>query len=110
VQIAVPGWMLDPVHCQQLTEEARPRVAVAALCALRALVDSQSGLAATSPDATGGDDAGPPRGSPDAAEADVRPPRGVAQPSRGRATPMCRPGQPTIARRAQGRGGAKESR
>src|SRR5439155_9075131 len=36
VQVAVPTWMLDPVVCQQLTDEAHPRLSVAALRDLRA--------------------------------------------------------------------------
>jgi len=41
VQVAVPTWMLDPLACQQLTDEVRPRISVAALHDLRALLDSQ---------------------------------------------------------------------
>ena len=41
VQVAVPTWMLDPLACQQLTDEVRPRLSVAALKDLRALLDSQ---------------------------------------------------------------------
>jgi hypothetical protein len=37
--------MLDPVCCQQLTEEAQARIAVSALCELRELIDNQSWLA-----------------------------------------------------------------
>ncbi len=57
VQVAVPTWMLDPVCCQQLTDEAQPRSAISALRALRALIDSQSWLVTTRQAAT------PPRGS-----------------------------------------------
>src|SRR3990172_8271468 len=31
VQVAVPTWMLDPLACQQLADEGRPRISVAAL-------------------------------------------------------------------------------
>jgi hypothetical protein len=31
VQVAVPTWMLDALACQQLTDEARPRISMAAL-------------------------------------------------------------------------------
>ncbi len=41
-QIAVPEWMLDPEACQQLTTETTARIAVAALVALRQLIDSQT--------------------------------------------------------------------
>jgi hypothetical protein len=82
VQIAVPAWMLDPVCCQQFNDEAQPRIAVSALCELRALIDSQSWLATPcrgetgpgAPQATGGDDARPQRGSSDATDPDIRPP------------------------------------
>jgi hypothetical protein len=34
LQIAVPRWMLDPLACQQLPQEAKPRVALHALLRL----------------------------------------------------------------------------
>jgi len=79
VQVAVPSWMLDPVCCQQLTEEVRPRIAVSALGELRELVDSQpwrltTRLVETSrgaPRDTGGDDARPHRAATAATGADV---------------------------------------
>jgi hypothetical protein len=40
--IAVPGWMLDPVFCQQLVVETRPRLGLGALRDLRRLVDAHS--------------------------------------------------------------------
>jgi len=49
VQVAVPTWMLDPLACAQLTDEARPRIAVSALCDLRALLDQQPLLAPVVP-------------------------------------------------------------
>jgi hypothetical protein len=49
VQVAVPTWMLDPVACAQLTDEARPRISVSALHDLRALLDQQSRLAPVAP-------------------------------------------------------------
>jgi hypothetical protein len=117
VQVAVPGWMLDPVCCQQLTDETRPRIAVSALCTLGELLDSQSGLATTSvvagrgtPHDTGGDDARPSRASTDATDADVRPPRGLAGTSSTRPTPMPRPDRPAAARRPAGRGLDTEGR
>src|SRR5262249_32007484 len=102
VQIALPAWMLDPVCCQQLTEEAQPRIAVSALCDLRALVDSQSWLVSArlarpsreASRATGGDDAQPQGVSTDATDLDVRPPRDVADVPGTRATPMRRPDRP----------------
>ena len=46
MQIAVPRWMLDPVACDQLRAEDRPRIELSALRNLRILLDSQllSGL------------------------------------------------------------------
>ena len=40
-QIAIPGWMLDPVFCGGLPQEPRPRVSLVALLALLALSQSQ---------------------------------------------------------------------
>ena len=40
-QIAIPGWMLDPVFCGGLPQETRPRVSLAALLELLALSQSQ---------------------------------------------------------------------
>jgi hypothetical protein len=39
-QIAVPRWMLDPMICSQLPQEAKPRVAITALLRLSELVRS----------------------------------------------------------------------
>jgi hypothetical protein len=41
VQAALPSWRLDPVICQQLSDEPQPRLAIAALLELRHLLDSQ---------------------------------------------------------------------
>jgi hypothetical protein len=38
LQIAVPRWMLDPLVCQQLPQEAKPRIALRALLRLAELV------------------------------------------------------------------------
>jgi hypothetical protein len=40
--IAVPAWMLDPVSCERLVVEPRPRLGLAALRELRRLVDTHS--------------------------------------------------------------------
>jgi hypothetical protein len=40
-QIAIPGWMLDPVFCGGLPQEPRPRVSLAALLELLVLSKSQ---------------------------------------------------------------------
>ena len=40
-QLAVPEWMLSPLVCEQLKEEAEPRIAIAALQELRQLIDIQ---------------------------------------------------------------------
>ena len=37
-QIAVPRWMLDPLTCQQLPQEAKPRVALSTLLRVQELV------------------------------------------------------------------------
>ena len=84
VQVAVPTWMLDPLVCQQLSDDAHPRISVAALCDLRTLLDSQAVAVPTtainsegSPQA-GGDDARPDRASTETTDADLRPTRPVA--------------------------------
>jgi hypothetical protein len=79
VQVAVPSWMLDPVSCQQLTDEARPRIAVSALSELRELVDSRPWLLTTrqvetsqaTPRDRGGDDARAHRAATTATSADI---------------------------------------
>jgi len=46
-QVAIPTWMLDSVQCEGLRQEARPRVSLAALLELLALVrDSEFACAA----------------------------------------------------------------
>ena len=40
-QLALPSWMLDPVHCGGLLQETRPRVSLAALLELQVLVANQ---------------------------------------------------------------------
>jgi hypothetical protein len=40
-QLAVPEWMLNPLSCERLIDEAEPRVAISALVELRQLIDSQ---------------------------------------------------------------------
>jgi hypothetical protein len=40
-QIAVPRWMLDPVACSRLPQEAKPRVALSALLRMAELVEKQ---------------------------------------------------------------------
>lgn len=34
IRVAVPGWMLDAVECQQLPQESRPRIGIEALVRL----------------------------------------------------------------------------
>jgi hypothetical protein len=46
-QIAVPRWMLDPVTCQQLPQEAKPRVALSALLRLVGIVQKRTLLVGT---------------------------------------------------------------
>jgi len=41
LQIVVPRWMLDPLACQQLPQEAKPRVALRALLRLTDLVPTR---------------------------------------------------------------------
>jgi hypothetical protein len=86
VQVAVPTWMLDPLACEQLTDEGQPRLSMASLKDLRALLDSQPFLVTMTPvtnhggsqHVVGGDDAQPHRASTAATNADVRPTRTVA--------------------------------
>ena len=40
-QIAIPAWMLDPIHCGALPQEARPRLSLAALEQLLELLRAQ---------------------------------------------------------------------
>lgn len=47
-QLAVPEWMLSPLVCEQLKEEAEPRIAIAALQELRQLIDIQPLLTSVS--------------------------------------------------------------
>ena len=115
VQGAVPTWMLDPVACQQLTDEAHPRLSVAALSELRALLDSQPVVVTTTTainpvgsQQPGGDDARPDRASTGTTDVDVRPTRTVADtPGSGsRAVPGS--GRTTTESRASRRGTHKE--
>jgi len=114
VQVAVPSWMLDPLACQQLTDEVRPRISVAALRDLRALLDGQPLLVTTVvttrdgfPHA-GGDDGRPHRASTAATDADVRPTRTVADDSGSGSAPVQRAGGTTAASGSSGRGINKE--
>jgi hypothetical protein len=115
VQVAVPTWMLDPLACQQLTDEVRPRIAVAALHDLRALLDSQPFVVPIAAVANhegsqhgGGDDAQPDRASTAATNADVRPTRTVAGTPGARSKPVQGAGRTTAASGASGRGIKKE--
>ena len=40
-QLAVPVWMLDPIFCGQLRDQSHPGLSIAALIALRELLDTQ---------------------------------------------------------------------
>jgi hypothetical protein len=42
LRIAVPRWMLDPVACQNMQTQARPRIDLCALRQLRQLLDHQN--------------------------------------------------------------------
>ena len=114
VQVAVPTWMLDPLACQQLTDEDRPRVSVAALNELRGLLDSQPFLVTMlvtnqrGSQHAGGDDAQPHRASTAATNADVRPTRTVADTPREGSMPMQGIGGTPAASGASGRGSNKE--
>ena len=117
VQVAVPTWMLDPLACQQLTDEMRPRISVAALRDLRALLDSQACLVTPTTvtnhggsQHAGGDDARPDRASPTAADAGVRAPRSVAETPGTGSTPVRRAVRATAARGTASRGLNKERR
>ena len=37
----IPAWMLDPIACSAITQESVPRISIAALQTLRALLDGQ---------------------------------------------------------------------
>jgi hypothetical protein len=39
LQIAVPAWMLDPVHCGQLQQRDRPSIALKAVLELAQLIE-----------------------------------------------------------------------
>jgi len=115
VQVAVPTWMLDPLVCQQLTDEEHPRLSVAALSELRALLDSQPVMVATTTAAdpegsqqAGGDDARPDRASTGTTDADVRATRTVADTPGGRSPAVPGSGGTTVESRAAGRGTHKE--
>jgi hypothetical protein len=41
LRLAIPCWMLDPVHCASLPEKPTPIISVRALCELRNLIDLQ---------------------------------------------------------------------
>ena len=41
VERAIPSWMLDPIQCRELPQEAHPRVSLAALLELLGLIQSQ---------------------------------------------------------------------
>jgi hypothetical protein len=115
VQVAVPTWMLDPLVCQQLTDEARPRLSVAALRDLRALLDSQPVVVTTttaidtegSPQ-EGGNDARPDRAATETTDADVRPPGTVADTPGAGSAAVPGSGGTTAASRASRRGTHKE--
>jgi hypothetical protein len=115
VQVAIPTWMLDPLVCQQLTDEEHPHLSVAALCELRALLDSQPVVVTTTtainPEGSqqaGGDDAGPHRASTSTTTVDVRPTRTVADTPGSGSTAMRGVGGTATACRASGRGTHKE--
>ena len=117
VQVAVPTWMLDPLACQQLTDEAHPRIAVSALRDLRALVDGQPLLATvarahrrgTVPP-IGGEDARPDGTSTAPANVDLRRSRPVAEALDSGSTPVPDPLRTTATRGAGRRRTAKERR
>ena len=114
VQVAVPTWMLDPLACEQLTDEGRPRVSVAALHELRGLLDSQPFLVTMSmtnhggSQHAGGDDAQPHHASTAATNADVRSTRTVGDTPGEGSMPMPGIGGTAAASGAAGRGGDKE--
>ena len=58
--IAVPAWMLDPVSCERLVVEPRPRLGLAALRELRRLVEAHPVSRAGKVDST--DDSSNPSG------------------------------------------------
>ena len=115
VQVAVPTWMLDPLACQQLTDEEHPRLAVTALCELRALLDCQpvvvaltTTINAEGSQQTGGDDARPDRASTGTTDADVRSTRTVADAPGAGSRAVPRSAGTTTESRASRRGTHKE--
>jgi len=117
VQVAVPTWMLDPLVCQQLTDEEHPRLSVAALRDLRALLDSQPVVVTTTtaidPEGShqaGGDDARPDRAATGTTDADVRATRTVADTPGARSPAVPGSGGTATESRASGRGTDKERR
>ena len=117
VQVAVPTWMLDPLVCQQLTDEEHPRLSVVALRDLRALLDSQPVVVTTTtainPEGSqqaGGDDARPDRASTRTTDANVRATRTVADTPGAGSHAVPGSGGTTTESRAAGRGTNKERR
>jgi hypothetical protein len=85
LQVAVPAWMLDPLACSQLSDEATPRIAILALVRLGQLFDAQSLLmssqeasrdasetVSSDPAKIGGEDASPKTTSDESTEVRVR--------------------------------------
>ena len=49
LELAIPAWMLDPLACSRVCDAPAPRLSIAALLALRALLDHQPLLRAAIP-------------------------------------------------------------
>ena len=87
-QLAVPEWMLSPLVCEQLKEEAEPRIAIAALQELRQLIDIQPLLTSVSEfldraeSPVGGPHAQPQECGPSPAETPLRDRRDLDRTSR----------------------------
>ena len=109
LQLAVPEWMLNPLFCEQLKDEARPRIAVAAFLELRRILDlqpllnpiHQSRRCAKSPGGGANAQQRPSGLSP--AETPLREQRGLDGASRRSAGTLSKPVQPTAGKGSEER-------
>jgi hypothetical protein len=89
--------MLNPLLCEQLKEEARPRIAIEALLELRQILDLQPGLISfhqnrcCAESSSGGHDAQQPEFGLSPAETPLRERGGLGGASRGGARTLSKP-------------------
>lgn len=114
LQVAVPGWMLDPLRCSQIRDEAKPEISVSALLNLCDLVDSQSLLAPNPADSccasedSGGNDAQPLPCSLQSTTVSIPKREFVGEASRTDPAPLPRASDADAAKCNTSRGGGKE--